>query len=521
MDETTNLVPAQDTPILPNYTPLEAFFAWFSFFAGYIICRVFPVIIDPFGGFLLILMLFVVTAIVLKLKKAAFNSMSILAAVSALLISSALFISSNPALHFFSYLYALLTYCYFVYTTTGNALEKGLSNYLLLDYARALFILPFASAKQLFKAMFSGKAQVSAVILKKVFLGLVIAILPTIVVLSLLSYDPTFSNLLEDIFNFDSLDLISHIISLLFAIPLGMYIFGLFISSVEQKCSITWSKEEFAASAQRKQIAPLLTIISAVIPVLFLYVVFFISQGQYFLSGFSGVLPPNFGYAQYARNGFFELCTVSFINLMIILAVSIFTRRQSKAAPIFLKIISIIFSLFTLILIATAVAKLVMYIDRFGLTPKRVYATCFILALTAIFILIIIKQFVPKLRIAAVSTIACVVIFTILSLCNMDGLIARYNVNRYLDGSLSTVDLEVMDDLGDAAIPELVRLAQELSEQEASGTHLGLNVTNMLRIDIQDVLHEEDDVFAFTLPHMRAKKALVEYKIQQTMLNKK
>ena len=61
-------------------------------------------------------------------------------------------------------------------------------------------------------AVISGKAKVSAVILKKVFLGLVIAILPTIVVLSLLSYDPTFSNLLEDIFNFDSLDLISHII---------------------------------------------------------------------------------------------------------------------------------------------------------------------------------------------------------------------------------------------------------------------------------------------------------------------
>ena len=512
MDETTNPIPQQEAPapVLRNYTTLEACFAWFAFFAGYIICRV-----------LLVLMLFTVTAIVLKVRKAAFSPASLLASASAIVCSAALFVSSNPALQFFSYIYALLTYCYFVYAATGNSLEKGLSNYLLLDYARAIFILPFASAKQLFKAMSSGKAQASAELIKKVLTGLAIAVLPTMIVLALLSYDSSFSNLLENIFDFDSFDLVSHIISLFCAIPLGMYIFGLFISSVEKKCAITWTKDEFSASVQRKQIAPLITILSAVIPVLFLYVVFFISQWQYYISGFTGVLPEDFSYAQYARNGFFELCTVSFINLVILLAVTLFTRRQAKLSSVFLKALSIVFSLFTLILIATAVAKLVMYINYYGLTPKRVYAASFMIALTAIFLLIIIKQFVNRLRVAAVSTILCVVLFTALSLCNADGLIARYNVNRYINGTLATVDLEVMDDLGDAAIPELVRLSKVLAVQEDGNIQLRQQLNNMLRREVEDMREREDDLFSFTIPGARAEKALREYNIQQTMLNKK
>lgn len=49
-------------------------------------------------------------------------------------------------------------------------------------------------------------------------------------------------------------------------------------------------------------------------------------------------------------------------------------------------------SIFTLILIATAISKMVMYISVYGLTQLRFYTTWFMLLLAVIFVMIIVKQ---------------------------------------------------------------------------------------------------------------------------------
>ena len=57
--------------------------------------------------------------------------------------------------------------------------------------------------------------------------------------------------------------------------------------------------------------------------------------------------------------------------------------------------------------------------------------------------------------------------FGLLALSNVDGFIVRYNVGRYLEGSLDTVDVFTMAELGDAAVPELVYLIEELETRGA------------------------------------------------------
>jgi hypothetical protein len=113
-----------------------------------------------------------------------------------------------------------------------------------------------------------------------------------------------------------------------------------------------------------------LTAFAAALPILVIYCIFFASQGKVYLSAFSGVLPQNFSYAEYAREGFFQLCSVSIINLIIIVAVITFMKKKTKAASVLLKIVSLIFSVFTLVLIATAIAKLVMYAILRALNKK-------------------------------------------------------------------------------------------------------------------------------------------------------
>jgi len=493
----------------------ESFFAWVSLIAGYLFCRVFPVTINPMGGFIFTFLMFAVTIVVLKIKKVKIGVLPLLSALSALIISLSLIFSGNEFLNFFAYLYAITIYCYFIYSATGNVIKRGFSNLILADFLKALFILPFSSIHQLFRVVLTKKAGRKFSL--KLIAGIIIAIIPTAFVVLLLSYDKSFFNLWTSIFDFSFTEIFSHIFSALFGIPIGMYIFGLFISSVDNKCQEILNVQSCEKVSQEFKIAPAVTALAATIPILFVYVIFFISQWQYYISGFTGILPKGFSYSQYAREGFFQLCAVSVINLIIIIAVMVFMKRKTKLSRIALKILSITYSVFTLILISTAVAKMVMYIDCYGLTQKRIYATWFMLVIAVIFIFILIKQIISKFRVIATSFCACVVLFAALSLSNVDVIIAKYNVNRYITGTLQNADIYAISELGDAAVPELIRLAEALEETNAKNkiTKAERETYSQLTDELNNISKrfKKDDkgVFSVTVPYLKAKDAIEKW----------
>lgn len=510
--------PVYEVPPPRNFTTGESVFAWISFIAAYLFCRVFPVANNPFGGFLFIIALFTATFVSLKIKGVKLGTLALLAAASAVVVSACLIVTANAFLHSYAYLYALVAYCYFVYTATGNSVQNGFSDFLAIDFFKALFVLPFYSMDQLFKAMFYGKARGSGKFLIKLIIGIAVAIVPTVIVLVLLSYDEGFSEILSKIFDFNLFDIFSHIVSLGFAIPIGMYLFGLFVSAVDNKCSEVITEKTCRAISEKIKVAPAVTVIAAVVPMLFLYVVFFISQWKYYVSGFTGELPDKFSYASYAREGFFQLCAVSVINLIIIISVVLFMRRKSDRPSVLLKILALVYSGFTLVLISTAVAKMIMYIDCYGLTQKRVYATWLMAVLAVLFILIAVRQFVPRFNAVAASLAACVILFSGLALSNVDSVIAGYNVDRYIDGSLETLDVYALEKLGDAAIPELVRLAEELDRETGrvisrrrvvSGSNdIYDQLVEVLYSAAEQKMTEEKGIFSFTVPSLKARKAL-------------
>lgn len=185
-----------------SFTNVEVVFAWFCYIAGYLFCRVVPISENPFGGFLFTIVLFVATIIVLVIKKAKFSVMSWLAVVSAITMSTSFILTTNDTLIFFAYLYSLAAYCYFVYSATGNSLKKGLSDMIIADYINALFVYPFHSLEQMIKAMFSNKSSKSSKVISRALLGLAIALIPTVIVLCLLSYDSSFWQLFKKVFDF-------------------------------------------------------------------------------------------------------------------------------------------------------------------------------------------------------------------------------------------------------------------------------------------------------------------------------
>lgn len=499
-----------------QFSVLDSVYAWITLILGYLFCRAFPVKESTLGGFLLILSAFVITFIVFKIRGEKVGVLPTLAAISAVVISATLVITSNRFLGAYAYFYAIIAYMYFIFAATSNRTEKGFSNYILIDFFKAIFVMPFVSFGLVFKALFSGKARGSGKFILKLLLGCGMAIIPTAIIFSLLSYDSDFTKLFKNIFDFSAFDVFSQFVSIGFAIPIAMYVFGLYTSSIRHKCQNVANVKKCRAFWGKIKIAPIVTILAAVVPILLIYVVFFISQSKYYLSGFTGVLPENFTYAEYAREGFFQLCTVSCINLAIITLIAMFMKRNNGKPSVALKIVSVIFSVFTLALISTAVSKMVIYINCYGLTQKRVYSTWLMVVIALVFIFIAIKQFVPKIKVVALSLSVLVVLFGALSLSNVDRIIAKYNVDRYIAGSIEDFDVHATVELGDAAVPELVRLNDYLKEKmqngdvtyEEKGTYYSLNdELGYIKKSKADE-KKEKEIFSYTLPYIEAQRAL-------------
>ena len=496
----------EEAPKQRTYTLTDTAYAWFSIIAAFLFCQAVPVTRHPLGGFLVIAGLFITAFIIFRIKEIKLLPVCILTAISAFVISLALILTESPFLVKLAYTYCVGFYCFFLYAALGNRIENGFSDYIYIDFIKILFILPFHAFSAIFPALSNESTKKGSRFMLKLLIGIAIAVLPTIIILGLLSYDDGFMKILDDIFSIDGSQIGHIILSLIFALPLAMYGFGLYTSSKEKFLKEQMTAESCENGLQRAKILPQITAVVAVLPILFLYVVFFISQWQYYVSGFTGVLPENLSYAEYARQGFFELCAVSVINLLLITAIAFFIKRSKENKSIILKIITVVFCLCTLILICTAVAKLIMYIDYYGLTQKRIYAMWLMIVIGIVFLIIALGQFFSKIKIVALSLTVTIVMFAGLCLCNVNALTAKYNTDRFLNGTLETLDVEAMEDLGDSAIPSLVRVAKATKDPE-----LKIDIDVILCHKAVELRDEKFSIFRFSIPSMLAKFAMEDY----------
>lgn len=192
-----------------------------------------------------------------------------------------------------------------------------------------------------------------------------------------------------------------------------------------------------------------------------LYVCYLVSQLAYFFSGFAGLLPAGYTAAEYARRGFFEMAAISAINLALTGTALRLARRQAGRLPGVLRGMLAFLSLFSLLLIATAASKLVLYIERFGMTRLRVLTALFLLLLAVCFVCALLRLFLPRVSYGKPLLAATALVILLLSYGNVDGVIARYNLNQWQRGQLAQIDIAALGELNEAAVPTLWALAQD------------------------------------------------------------
>ncbi len=173
------------------------------------------------------------------------------------------------------------------------------------------------------------------------------------------------------------------------------------------------------------------------------YIIFMVSQLSYLFAAFSGELPFGYSVSGYARQGFFEMSAVAAINFGLIILGEIFIRRTEKGGlPEIRKYFSLFFCIFTLLLIIIAAAKMLLYVNTYGLTEKRIAVLIADIVLFITFILTAIKLFrknLPNLKTAFYSVAIAV---TLLLVLPTDSLAASFNTQMYLTERHTKIDTE-------------------------------------------------------------------------------
>lgn len=344
-----------------------------------------------------------------------------------------------------------------------------------------------AAAKKLLKNPKNSKTALY------VLLGLLCSIPLSCVVLFLLkSSDAMFADWMETLSDMIPSFEFRYVWELILAVPLWMYLFGGFAATQNK-----WTKPFINMKGGR--VLPALLGYTTVTPICVFYVMYIAVQFNYFTAAFGGTLPGDYSYASYARKGFFELCTVAVINLCVITFMNLFLKRKEDGtASVAMKVYCTLLSSFTVLLIVSALSKMVLYIKEMGMTPLRVYTSWFMLVLAVFFVLIIAAQF-TKLRFCRAAFAGFTVMFALLCFSNVDGMIARYNVNAYQTGKLERVDFGVLERLGDAALVHVESLT------EAEDDRVAKEAKECYR-EMLKVSERKDDVAYFSIPRILGRR---------------
>ena len=212
-----------------------------------------------------------------------------------------------------------------------------------------------------------------------------------------------------------------------------------------------------------------LTVNTILFAVAAVYLVYLASQLAYFVGGFSGILPEDFTLAEYARRGFFEMSELAAINLALI-ALGVGLVKKEDKTPLTTRIVCLFIGIITVFLVATASAKMFMYIGSYGLTRARVMTEVFMLWLAVTTVVVCVWLFKEKLPYMKVSLLLALILCAALFWADVDAQVARYNVRAYQTGKLETVDVEYLSTLSSGAVPwldELVNSAEPDIAREA------------------------------------------------------
>ncbi|MBM40541.1 MAG: hypothetical protein CL483_01285 [Acidobacteria bacterium] len=198
-----------------------------------------------------------------------------------------------------------------------------------------------------------------------------------------------------------------------------------------------------------------------------LFLMFVLLQASYVFGGQDLVRETaGLGYADYARRGFFELVAVAVLILPVLLAANAVVADSNPTAKRMVRTLSAMLLFLVSLIMASAIDRMRLYLDAYGLTQDRAYATA-VLSWAALtigwFSVTVLRGRGERFAFGAVASALCVL--GLVNALNPDALVVRTNVERAMAGA--ELDTDYLASLSADAVPALVNSLSDVDDGDA------------------------------------------------------
>lgn len=258
--------------------------------------------------------------------------------------------------------------------------------------------------------------------MRYVLIGIVLG-LPILLVTTMLlaSADQIFSDLFGKIFDFSWLtnsewfvDLGKHIVKMPMAFVVYTFLIYLVFAALTRK-----NLKEDVKMPKRFGVPIAVTVFSMIDVV---YVLFCGIQVMYLFAG----VPAKYEYAEYARQGFFELLFVALINFGLVLFCNKHFARNKA-----LTVVMTLTCVCTYVMMVSSAYRMILYVEAYHLTFLRVFVLWFLAMLAFLMTGSMISIFVEAWNSFGYSLAVVTCFYTLFALSGVDGKIAAYNVTQF------------------------------------------------------------------------------------------
>jgi len=201
-----------------------------------------------------------------------------------------------------------------------------------------------------------------------------------------------------------------------------------------------------------------------------LFLSFVVVQFFYLFGGASLLDLTKLTFAEYARRGFFELVTVAALALPVLLLADWFVRRDNPSHLRIFRVLEGTLILLLFVIMLSAVRRMGLYMETYGLTELRIYTTAFMgwLALVfAWFLATVLREQREQFAFGALVA-GCIVVIG-LNAVNPDEMIVRTNVGRETQSVTSRVpfDAPYVSLLSADSVPALIETMPQMKKTDS------------------------------------------------------
>lgn len=299
------------------------------------------------------------------------------------------------------------------------------------------------------------KPSLTNPLMKNIIYGILISITLLLIIFpTLKSSDIVFSKFIDKIIS--ELN-IKEIINFLLLI-----IFLLILSHVLMKYFYIYRNKNY--QYDNLKTGSVITGLISLIPITAIYILYsYIQITKLFINA-------NLTYAEYAREGFFQLLFVSFINFVLIIVFS-----HKIPANKIMKALFTIISVCTLVMTASSTYRMCLYVEHYDLSHLRYFVFFALLIITLSICGIIINIFYKKFNLTKYFLLIFMIFYTLLAFSRPCKIIAKYNISH---SNILTFDNDYLENYSSDAAEIIYNYYKENKEYIDNSEILTLKYKN-------------------------------------------